>query len=67
MTNPPVGLFLAGTVLLVGVPRSVSDVVHVNYGYFRESAGHLWTYAIDAHSWHDVETNTTYRYTFWPQ
>lgn len=60
------GRLFTGILVFAEAIGSVSDVVHVNYGYFKEPAGHLWTYAIDAHSW-TSSGGTTYKYTFWPQ
>ena len=44
-----------------------STIIEVNYGYFKEPAGHMWTYGADAHSWTDPTTGHTFKFRYWPQ
>lgn len=53
--------------LVFTLPCVWPAVINVNFGYFKEPAGHLWTYGVDAHSWTDPQTGSEYKYTYWPQ
>ena len=50
----------------MGVAVVLAAVVDVNLGYFKEPAGHMWTYGADAHSFTD-SSGTQFRFRYWPQ